>query len=266
MREANPDSVRTGLDGSRILFLVAIAVICGYFGLVASTNVTTPFVIVSGSSMEPTYHAGDLLLVESVVPASIVEGDVVVFYTPRNGISAGLPSRIAHRVIGIQPTDGMLGYLTRGDNSDKDSFVVPSNLLIGSVRMNLGQIGKIVSFLTNVKLLLMIGIPIAVAGGVFWLLTRDIDEESESKSESVSEKPSTPITQPASASTVTIGEGKTASFVAAYDDRRADRTITNVNKLLLTRQLEPELRQAFENVTDRLAQLKAQRTSRGVDE
>ena len=71
----------------------------------------------------------------------------------------------------------MLGYRTRGDNSDQDSFVVPSNLLIGEVRPNLGAIGKVLAVITNVKLLIVIGLPLALAGSVFWLLTREGEEQ-----------------------------------------------------------------------------------------
>ena len=105
MHEADSESVHGGLDRSRIVFLVALGLLAAYFALMASAGVTSPLVIVSGSSMEPTYHSGDLLLVRSVAPASISAGDIIVFHTPRKGVSAGLPSRIAHRVESIQPVD-----------------------------------------------------------------------------------------------------------------------------------------------------------------
>jgi signal peptidase I len=259
MREADSESVHGGLDFSRIIFLVALALLVGYFAVVSSTNVTSPFVIVSGTSMEPTYHAGDLLLVESVVPAAIAEGDVIVFHTQRKGVSAGLPTRIAHRVVGIQPVDGMLGYLTRGDNSDRDNFVVSSNLLIGSVKMNLGPIGKLLAFVTNIKLLLIIGLPLAVVGGVFWLLTREDEEESENGIPTpATADPARPVRQVRE-----LGTSQNSSFVSTYDNRMADRDTNDVKNWLLTNQPSPEVRKAFDDVTDRLDRLRAQRPTQG---
>lgn len=261
MREADSGSVRGGMDGSRILFFVALILLSAYFVLVASSGVSSPFVIVSGSSMEPTYHAGDLLLVQSVVPASVSEGDIVVFHTPRMGISAGLPARIAHRVVGIQPVDGMLGYLTRGDNSDRDSFVVPSNLLIGTVQTNLGPIGKLLALITNVKLLLIIGLPLLIAGGVFWLLTR---EEEEEGGENARSKPAgKPERGSLGSARVVADSWSKADFVTPYDNRKTDHAVGDVKNWLLTNRTGPEARKAFDDVTERLDSLRARRPEAG---
>ncbi len=177
MREAGSESVLRSLFSSRMLFLLALSLLAGYAALMASMGVTSPFVIVTGSSMEPTYHQGDLLLVKSATPASVSIDDVIVFHTPRLGVSSGLPSLIAHRVVGIQPVDGLLGYKTQGDNSDRDSFVVPSNRLIGRVHTNLGILGKPVMIFGKMKTLLVIGLPLALAAGVYWLMTRKNEDE-----------------------------------------------------------------------------------------
>ena len=255
MREADSESVHGGLDRSRIVFLVSLTLLSAYFVLMASAGVTSPFVIVSGSSMEPTYHSGDLLLVRSVAPASISEGDIVVFHTPRKGVSMGLPPRIAHRVVGIQPVNGMLGYRTTGDNSDQDSFVVPSNLLIGAVRTNLGPIGKVLAVISNVKLLLVIGLPLALAGAVFWLLTRADEEQDEEHDQPI----------PGSRQTAVAGTGSRsgASFIAPYDNRKSDRAVGDVKKWLLTSRPSSEVRKSFDDVIDRLDYLRAQRPAPG---
>lgn len=255
MREADSESVHGGLDRSRIVFLVALTLLSAYFVLMASAGVTSPFVIVGGSSMEPTYHSGDLLLVRSVAPASISEGDVIVFHTPRKGVSAGLPPRIAHRVVGIQPVEGMLGYRTRGDNSDQDSFVVPSNLLIGAVWINFGSIGKLLALISNVRLLLIIGLPLAIAGAVFWLLTRT-DEEEDAKSE----QPNRGSRQAAVPGTDSRSR---ASFITPYDNRKSDRAVGDVKKWLLDNRPPPEVRKAFDDVTGRLDHIRAQRPTPG---
>ena len=65
--------------------------------------------VVSGHSMEPTLHTGDVVLTWK--RSSYEVGDVVVYPVP-DGPGAGID--VVHRVIGFQP-DGTL--ITRGDNN-----------------------------------------------------------------------------------------------------------------------------------------------------
>jgi signal peptidase I len=69
----------------------------------------TTLVIVSGHSMEPTLHAGDLVV--ALRARSYSRGDVIVYRIPRNQAGAG--ALVIHRVIGGSAEHG---YLTRGDN------------------------------------------------------------------------------------------------------------------------------------------------------
>ena len=65
--------------------------------------------VVSGHSMEPTMHTGDVVLTWK--HATYAVGDVVVYPVP-DGPGAGID--VVHRIIGFQP-DGSL--ITRGDNN-----------------------------------------------------------------------------------------------------------------------------------------------------
>lgn len=62
-------------------------------------------VLITGNSMEPTLHKGDVVLTHDT--DSIDKGDVAVFYSPDRG------QEVAHRV--VETTED--GYITQGDNN-----------------------------------------------------------------------------------------------------------------------------------------------------
>ena len=70
------------------------------------------YVMVSGSSMEPGLHTGDLVLVRQ--GESYDEGDAIAYRIPEGQVGAG--AVVIHRVIG---GDGENGYVTQGDNRDE---------------------------------------------------------------------------------------------------------------------------------------------------
>ena len=64
----------------------------------------TSFIVISGNSMEPKYHAGDLVLIRE--EESYAEGDVVVYRHADIG-------RVIHRIIGREGP----GYIFKGDHN-----------------------------------------------------------------------------------------------------------------------------------------------------
>ena len=67
------------------------------------------YVLVSGQSMEPRYHTGDLVLVEK--RASYHPGQVIAYRVPKGDAMAG--AQVIHRIIG---GDAAHGFVVRGDN------------------------------------------------------------------------------------------------------------------------------------------------------
>ena len=67
------------------------------------------WVLVSGRSMLPTYHAGDLVLVER--HATYHVGDVIAYRVPQGDPMAGL--QVIHRIVG---GNASTGFVTQGDN------------------------------------------------------------------------------------------------------------------------------------------------------
>jgi signal peptidase I len=67
------------------------------------------YVLVSGQSMEPRYHTGDLVLVEK--HAGYHPGEVIAYRVPKGDPMAG--AQVIHRIVG---GDGEHGFVVRGDN------------------------------------------------------------------------------------------------------------------------------------------------------
>lgn len=76
---------------------------------------STSIIIVSGTSMEPTYQNGDVLVVRAGRPDP---GDVIAFRVP------GRDGQIVHRVV-ERRSDGTL--LVRGDNRDTPDLPLPTD-------------------------------------------------------------------------------------------------------------------------------------------
>jgi signal peptidase len=90
--------------------LVVIAVTTAALVWPLVTGRPSRVIIVSGHSMEPTYHTGDLLL---AWPASTYhKGDVMPYRIPADEPGAG--GLVIHRVVG-RDVDG---YVMQGDNND----------------------------------------------------------------------------------------------------------------------------------------------------
>jgi signal peptidase I len=67
------------------------------------------YVLVSGQSMEPRYHTGDLVLVEK--QHSYHAGQLIAYRVPKGDPMAG--AQVIHRIIG---GDAKHGFVVRGDN------------------------------------------------------------------------------------------------------------------------------------------------------
>ena len=133
----------------------------GYLGLVLFLGTSTPFLLVRGTSMEPTYHAGDLLLSKSPPEAEIKVGDVIAFNVPDDAPEKlNFPPVVVHRVIGMEGREGQLVFITQGDNAVVDPFQVSPDLVRGVIFKNLGPVGRPILFLTNKKVLLFVGLPL----------------------------------------------------------------------------------------------------------
>ncbi len=102
---------------------------------------TAGYVNVSGTSMEPHMHTGDVVLLQR--QDSYRVGDVVAYHIPRGQPGAG--NVVIHRVKG---GSAKAGYVMRGDNRDSDDFVRPtSSDVVGKKLVRVPALGRIARIL-----------------------------------------------------------------------------------------------------------------------
>ncbi len=92
--------MRIGLGAA---LLVILAVLAWPTSLGGCTTIT----VVSGHSMEPTFHTGDLIVARCGTPKV---GDIVVYQPPGIAVRA----HVIHRIVGAGSTGG---WIMRGDNN-----------------------------------------------------------------------------------------------------------------------------------------------------
>ena len=92
-----------------VVLAVATVVAWGLFLRPASLGGSAGYVLVSGKSMLPHYHAGDVVLVEHQSTYHV--GDVIAYRIPKGDPMAGL--QVIHRIVG---GDAWRGFVVQGDN------------------------------------------------------------------------------------------------------------------------------------------------------
>lgn len=125
---------------------VFLAVVVGSWVVVGPTSLGGPasYVIVDGTSMEPTYRSGDLVIARTQEAYGV--GDVITYDAP---IGAKFP--VIHRVTAA--TDE--GYVTQGDNRDQaDGWTVPPEAVHGASTVVLPQGGVPVGWLRQPAVLI----------------------------------------------------------------------------------------------------------------
>lgn len=98
----------------------AVIVACLWFGLPQTLGGRADWVLVSGTSMLPRLHTGDLVLVER--QSSYHVGEVVAYRVPKRRVGAG--HVVIHRIVG---GNGTTGWRLKGDNRTAPDLWYPTN-------------------------------------------------------------------------------------------------------------------------------------------
>lgn len=115
------------------------------------------YVIVSGESMLPSLHTGDLVV--ALKARSYDRGDVVVFRVPRGTPGGGTP--VIHRIVSGS-TGG--GFVLRGDNRQfRDPWLPTAAELDGKAVFTVPKVGLVLAFLHA-------PLGLALAAGLFTFL------------------------------------------------------------------------------------------------
>ncbi len=96
-----------------LLLATVAAVLVLRIAIVKATGVSSPIVVVKGTSMLPTLYYGDLVVVHKLPPDRIRVGDIIVYKSEYHG------ELVIHRVIKVTkgPQCKPLCYITKGDNN-----------------------------------------------------------------------------------------------------------------------------------------------------
>ena len=115
------------------------------------------YVIISGNSMEPGFHLGDLVIVRQ--SAAYQVGDIVTYY------NAELSQNVIHRIIGLGP-----GYfILKGDNNSWiDSYQPVKDEMVGKLWLHIPNAGKVIEWL---RAPISLALLIAAMGGVLMTST-----------------------------------------------------------------------------------------------
>lgn len=125
------------------------------------------YVLVSGHSMLPRYHTGDLVLVER--RASYHVGEVIAYHVPKGDPMAG--AQVIHRIIG---GNAKTGFIVKGDNRTAPDVWRPKpSDIVGAKVLRIPDAIVVLQFLRS-------PLSLALLAGCFafaHVLTRDGDPE-----------------------------------------------------------------------------------------
>jgi signal peptidase len=106
----------------------------------------TGLTVVSGHSMEPTYHTGDLVV--SLKKPSYAPGDVVSYLLPAGQPGAG--GRVIHRILSVDSSSGAPVYTTIGDNNPSvDPWHFGTADVLGKAVFSVPSIGSLLNATSN---------------------------------------------------------------------------------------------------------------------
>ena len=128
------------------IFLVILVVYTVASGTLVVLNALGLIMVVEGTSMVPTYHDGDLLIIQRNMDKDKIEvQDIIIFHSPSNWNQL-----IVHRVIERVTINNQLYFRTRGDNNNiADQWYVPEDNVEAVVTWNIPLLGQMLIIIYN---------------------------------------------------------------------------------------------------------------------
>lgn len=134
-------------NAAGLVLVVATVVFWAMFLRPQSLGGPAAYVLVSGKSMEPRYHTGDLVLVERQSHYHV--GEVIAYRVPKGDPMAG--SQVIHRIIG---GDAQHGFVVQGDNRTAPDVWRPKAAdIVGAKELRLPGAVVVLQFLRSPLLL-----------------------------------------------------------------------------------------------------------------
>ncbi len=138
-----------------VWMVVAVAVFMMVFTVVSVTTFDhternifgyKAFIVLSDSMSATDFDAGDLVLIKSVDPSTLKEGDIIA-YTSQSSSNYG--ETVTHKIRSLTTAaDGSPGFITYGTTTGKDDdTVVTYPFVLGKYRTKLTNVGTFFHFL-----------------------------------------------------------------------------------------------------------------------
>jgi signal peptidase I len=142
---------------------------------------TYPLITVDGSSMNPTYLNGDILVYRGVNAGDIPNGTIIAYMPGDTGLVALdylVRPIVVHRIVGeVVQSDGTVYYRTKGDNNQfDDPALVQSDQVLGTPVANVPLLGLFVLFLQSPQGLIFI-----IGAAVFFYMAKNDREKKRDK-------------------------------------------------------------------------------------
>jgi signal peptidase len=146
-----PSSLRLALKrvwaAMSIVLVLALCVFWALFLRPQSLGGPAGYVLVSGHSMLPRYHTGDMVLVER--QSSYHVGEVIAYHVPKGDPMAG--AQVIHRIIG---GDAKRGFVVQGDNrTAPDVWRPKQGDIVGAKALRIPNAVLVLQFLRSPVLL-----------------------------------------------------------------------------------------------------------------
>ncbi len=115
---------------------------------------------VQTESMEPTFEAGDLIIIKKVDPSTLHEGDIITFHT----IIMNQYALNTHRISEIHDDNGYRTYVTKGDNNQvSDTHIIADGDIVGRYVTRIAGFGRVMDFLSgSAGFLIVIVLPMLI--------------------------------------------------------------------------------------------------------
>lgn len=157
----------------KILTYVGGALLFAAFAFVFLTGAVKA-TLVSGESMFPTYHSGDVVVVAKNTDYKV--GDVIVYHPESLHCDK---CNVVHRIVGGDKTEG---WITQGDNNENvDGWRPKAAEILGTVNFHL-PVGAFTPILLSPKFGMML-VAISMLTGVIGLLRNQFKTEDAEKVE-----------------------------------------------------------------------------------
>ncbi|MGZ4334825.1 MAG: signal peptidase I [Gaiellaceae bacterium] len=167
-------ALKRAYEVASIVLVVAACVFWVMFLRPQSLGGPAGYVLVSGQSMLPLYHTGDLVLVQRRQSYNV--GDIIAYRVPKGDPMAG--AQVIHRIGGGNATRG---FVVQGDNRTAPDVWRPKpNDIVGSASL---QLPHAVVVLQLMRSPLLLGL-LAASFGFVYLLSSGRKRESEESEES----------------------------------------------------------------------------------